>query len=335
MPVTVGPTTGFRHRARLAIRGRLEAPKLGLFLPGTHRVVTVPNCRVHHPLVNEVAAVVRGALVDAHVPPYSERAHAGLARYLQVVVERASRTAQVTLVANAAGVEPLAPCLALIRERLGSRLHSLWLNANVVRTNTILGTDFHRWCGPEAVVERFGGAAIHYPPGAFGQNNLDVAAQIVEHVRASVPRGATVAEFYGGVGAIGLSLLADLGGLRVNEVGPASLRGLELGIAALPPELAARVDVAPGPAGAAVAIAAGADVVVADPPRKGLDAALLAHLRDAPPRRFVYVSCGLESFLADAARLLDDGRLALTGLHVFDLMPYTEHLETVALFDRR
>ena len=150
---------------------------------------------------------MRRALVDADVTPYSEATHAGLARYLQVVVERRSRSAQVVLVANSATVEPLASCLDLVRERLGDELHSLWFNSHCEPSNTILGPEFVNWCGPASVIEHFGGAAIHYPPGAFGQNNLDVAERIVEHVRAEVPEDACVAEFYAGVGAIGLSLL--------------------------------------------------------------------------------------------------------------------------------
>ena len=159
-------------------------------------MVHIPNCSVQHPLINRVAAIVRRALVEARVTCYSDKAHLGLARYLQVVVERSSQTAQVVIVANSATAEPLAACLDLIRERLGSDLHSLWFNAQCERSNTILGPDFKNWCGPDSVVERFGGAAVHYPPGAFGQNNLDIAEAVIEHVRAQIPPGARVVEFY-------------------------------------------------------------------------------------------------------------------------------------------
>src|SRR6202140_4676321 len=93
--VISGQSAGYRLRARLAIRGRLGSPKLGLFELGTHRVVHIPNCSVQHPLINRVAAVVRRALVDARVTSYSDKAHLGLARYLQVAVERSSQPAQV------------------------------------------------------------------------------------------------------------------------------------------------------------------------------------------------------------------------------------------------
>ena len=305
-----------------------------MFQLGTHRVVHIPDCPIQHPLINRVAAVVRRALVDADASVYSESVHRGQARYLQVVIEHASQTAQVVLVANSPTVEPLGACLERIRGALGDRLHSLWFNSHCERSNAVLGPGFVKWCGPGAVVERFGGATVHYPPGAFGQSNLDIAERIVEHVRGLVPEGARVAEFYAGVGAIGLSLLPRVGAIRLNELSPHSLQGLALGLAGLDAADRAKVEVVPGSAGDALQAAAGVDLVIADPPRKGLDRELLERLVEQPPGRFIYVSCGLDSFLRDAARLTAGGGLRLRSLAAFDLMPFTEHVETVACFDR-
>jgi tRNA/tmRNA/rRNA uracil-C5-methylase (TrmA/RlmC/RlmD family) len=332
--VSAAAETGFRLRARLSIRGHIGSPKLGLFELGTHRVVHIPNCRVQHALINHVAAVVRRALVETNVSCYSDRAHLGLARYVQVVIERSSQSAQVVLVANASSPEPLAACFASIRERLGRDLHSLWFNANREPTNTILGPEFVPIFGPESVVEHFGGAAVHYPPGAFGQSNLEVAGRIIEHLREEIPNGARVVEFYAGVGAIGLSVLQRTVAVRLNELSPHSLHGLALGLDGLEATERAKVEVVPGTAGSACAMAEGVDVVIADPPRKGLDAELTRALAESPPERLLYVSCGLEAFLADTARLTAAGRLRLTRLTAFNLLPYTEHVETVGKFER-
>jgi len=332
--VVSGPTAGFRHRARLAIRGRLSTPKLGLFESGTHRVVHIPNCSVHHPLINKVANVARRALVDTKVTSYSDGAHLGLVRYLQVVVERSSQTAQVVIVANSATPEPLAECASLIRERLGKDLHSLWFNANLERSNTILGSNFQSWCGPQSIVERFGGAAVHYPPGAFGQSNLDIAQLIIDCVRDQIPAGSRVAEFYAGVGAIGLSILQQVSEIAMNELSPSSLHGLELGLAQLGSVERAKISLMPGEAAANRFAASDFHMVIADPPRKGLEPEFTEHLCSHPPERLVYVSCGLESFLRDAAQLTSRGKLRLVSLTAFNLLPFTEHVETVARFER-
>jgi tRNA/tmRNA/rRNA uracil-C5-methylase (TrmA/RlmC/RlmD family) len=333
-PLVSGPIAAFRLRARLAIRGRIGSPKIGLFEEGTHRVVHVPQCRVHHPLINRVAEIVRRALIDARVPLYSDAAHLGLARYLQVVVERRSQSAQVVLTANSATAEPLAPALALIGERLGNDMHSLWFNSQCERGNAVLGPTFERIAGAEGVVECFGGGNVYYPPGAFGQSNLEVAEQLIAELRRQVPHGARVAEFYAGVGAIGLSLLEQAQELRLNEVHPQSLQGLEMGLAELDAERRASVSVWPGPAFAAIDAAAGADIVIVDPPRKGLDERLAQHLAAQSPQRLLYVSCDLDSLLRDTALLLAPGRLRLAALTVFNMMPYTAHVETLASFER-
>jgi tRNA/tmRNA/rRNA uracil-C5-methylase (TrmA/RlmC/RlmD family) len=161
-----------------------------------------------------------------------------------------------------------------------------------------------------------------------------VAQAIIEHVRTDIPNGARVAEFYAGVGAIGLSALERVSQIRMNEISPHSLLGLELGLAALGAADRAKISVVPGPAGAARFAAADAQVVIADPPRKGLDPELTSFLSENPPERFVYISCGLDSFLSDAARLTSSGTLRLGALTAYNLLPFTGHVETVARFER-
>jgi len=103
-------------------------------------------------------------------------------------------------------------------------------------------------------------------------------------------------ELYAGTGAIGLSLCAPGRAPRLQRIAPGSLRGLELGLAALPAPLRQRARFIPGSAAAHASLAPGAQVAIADPPRRGLDAAVLFALCARPPARFIYLSCGLESF---------------------------------------
>src|SRR5262245_55812656 len=151
-PVVVeGPPFGYRHRARLAVRGRAASPKVGIFQEGSHRIVDIPRCLVHHPLVNEVAAAVKTAVRRTGTPPYADRAHRGLLRAVQVVVERQSSRAQLVLVANDDAPGSLASLATEIARSLGERLHSVWWNGNPARTNVILGPLWHRGSGPPAL----------------------------------------------------------------------------------------------------------------------------------------------------------------------------------------
>jgi 23S rRNA (uracil1939-C5)-methyltransferase len=326
------PPTAFRRRARLAIRGRADAPKLGIFEAGTHRSVHIPRCLVHHPVVNRAAALVRDTLARHRVPTYSDTAHAGLARYVQVVVERETELAQVTLVTNDSTSDSVGPVLADLVGSVGDSLHSVWWNGNAERTNTILGARFEHLGGEPYVRDTSGDARLFYPPGAFGQSNLDLAMRLAADVRALVPPGQRVVEFYAGVGAIGLGLATTASLLHLNELGEASLQGLSAGVAALPEAARAHVQVHPGPAGDAAPLVESADAVIVDPPRKGLDPALLAQLCRTPPALLAYVSCDVTSLERDSEHLLRAFRLR--SLAAYDLFPHTEHLETLAVFER-
>jgi len=328
------PAGGHRHRARLMLRGRASSPKIGLFQEGTHRIADIPHCRVHHPAINQIAAAAKRAIRATGAAPYADRPHAGLLRALQIAVERASGRAQVVVVANSPRAEPaLAFCEALAREA-APLLHSLWWNGNPERTNAILGPHWQHLSGPESVREELGGVGVHFTPGAFGQSHLELAARLGDSVDGWIPDGADAIEYYAGSGALGLRWLARARRVVFNERSPDALRALALGLAERPEAERARAELAPGAAGEHAERARAAELVVLDPPRRGLDAALLAALCDDPPRALIYASCGLDSFLREAPQLVASGRLRLAELRVFDLFPFTAHVETLARFER-
>jgi len=117
-----------------------------------------------------------------------------------------------------------------------------------------------------------------------------------------------------------------------NEISPASLAGLELGLRDLG-QHRSRATVVPGPAPLAARAIQEDSIVIADPPRKGLDPELLAALRQHPPERLLYVSCDLRSLIRDTEELRAGG-LLLEQATGYDLFPFTEHIETLASFRR-
>jgi 23S rRNA (uracil-5-)-methyltransferase RumA len=333
------PPEGYRHRARLAVRGRAASPKIGIFQEGSHRIVDIPNCVVQHPLINEVARSLKRAMKRLGTPPYSDVAHAGLIRYLQVVVERTSQTAQLVVVTNAESLDSQTRELCdLLKQDLGPRLNGLFWNGNPERSNAILGPHWQHLEGASAIHERFAGARVFYPPGAFGQSNLGLYERLVEKVQqwAQAPSPKRIVELYAGTGAIGLGLVPQAKEIVFNEINPDGLKGLQLGIDALPEDLALRARVEPGSAAtvADALLSETADLVIADPPRKGLDAEVTAALLMHRPRRFIYVSCDLDSFCRDTATLTAQAGYRLHSLEAFALFPYTDHVETLGLFEQ-
>lgn len=331
-PVVEGSPSGFRVRARLAVRGRANSPKIGIFQEDSHAIVDIPNCVIQHPRINQTARLVREAMRRSGAAPYADRPHVGLVRYVQIVLERGSGKVQVVLVANDHSAESILPVAEVLVPALGDRLQGLWWNGNTERTNTIFGDDWLLLAGHEAVEETIGGAQVFFPPGAFGQSNLDLADRLVADLHSRVPDDAVVAELYCGVGAIGLGLVARSREVRFNEVNPQGLEGLEMGLAALPSDQREKVRIVGGGAASAVDLLGGATCVIVDPPRKGLDDAVVTRLRRDKRGSLLYVSCDVESLARDAERLAANGAWRLTRLTPYALFPHTDHVETLAEF---
>ena len=78
------------------------------------------------------------------------------------------------------------------------------------------------------------------------------------------------------------------------------------------------------------------DVLIVDPPRKGLDEEVLEKLISGeadPPLRILYVSCGFKAFGRDYQRLSSRYKVVHAEGHV--LFPGSNHIETLCVFDRK
>ena len=76
------------------------------------------------------------------------------------------------------------------------------------------------------------------------------------------------------------------------------------------------------------------DVIVVDPPRKGLTPELIATVADMAPRRVVYVSCD-PATLARDLKLFADHHYSAEEITPVDMFPRTVHVETVVLLRRK
>ncbi len=77
------------------------------------------------------------------------------------------------------------------------------------------------------------------------------------------------------------------------------------------------------------------DLVIVDPPRTGLDARAIAHLRALSPKKILYVSCHPATQVENIHQLIAEGAYRLTVLQPVDQFPHTLHLENIAVLERK
>jgi 23S rRNA (uracil1939-C5)-methyltransferase len=178
--------------------------------------------------------------------------------------------------------------------------------------------------------ERWGPYQIPLPGSAFLQVNREAAVTMDIYVRSQChgEPGHTVIDAYCGFGLRSLELARegkqvtaiDVDGLSV-EVGSrlASEHGLAVRFVAAAVERILE-SILP------------ADIVILNPPRRGVVPRVLKALTKQPPTRIVYVSCDPATLARDIKGL--GTRYRLTQCRAFDLFPQTAHVETVATLTR-
>ncbi len=77
-----------------------------------------------------------------------------------------------------------------------------------------------------------------------------------------------------------------------------------------------------------------ADIILVDPPRKGLSEALIETIADFDPQRIVYISCDPATLARDCARFAEKGWYIADAVQPVDLFPRTAHVENVCLLKK-
>jgi len=183
-------------------------------------------------------------------------------------------------------------------------------------------------------VQRAAGREWALSPGTFWQVHPALPDALADVVRewARAPRGGMAWDLYGGVGLFAAVLAEQVGPEGRVVVIESSRRAVADGRAALAdlPQIdwrAGRVEDLLGRLGGRP------DVVVADPPRRGLGRAAVDALCAHEPERVVHVACDPAALARDIA-LFDAAGYRLAQLRAFDAFPMTHHFECVALLER-
>ncbi len=326
-------TLGYRSRAKYVAAPQGDTLTLGAFAPRSHRVVETLGCRVVEPVVGRVARATTGALAETSLSIYDEVTRAGELRYA-IVRSGTDDTALVGIVttsdARQGEVARAGDALVAHPEVCGV----VWIR-NDLRSGGLLTEDIAPLAGRTTVVDEVGPTTADIDVTAFTQVNREQARRLYLRAAelAEVRAGARAVELYCGAGAIALHLAeagAQVVGVERHEPAVAIARRAA-DAAGLGDR--ARFRAADAADYLAHADAGAEDVLVVDPPRKGLSAEARAAIARAPARSLLYMSCNPQSFARDAAALAPSYALEL--VEPWDLMPGTPQVEILARFSRR
>ena len=328
--------TGYRNKAQYPVglvKGKAQA---GFFRQRTHEVVPVTQCRIQGREADQARETVVRWMQENQVPVYDEKTHKGLVRHIYVRTARATGQVLVCLVVNGDGIPQEKQ---LVNNLLTSvdNLHTVCLSIHKKPGNAVLGDSFVTLYGPGYIEDVLCGLRFRLSPRSFYQVNRDQAEVLYGKAieKAGLTGKETVLDLYCGTGTITLALSQHAKKVIGVEIIPAAIRDAK--------ENAVRNQIENAEFFCADASQAAKkfaeegirpDVIVVDPPRKGLDQQVVDAMVQMAPEKIVYVSCDPATLARDLKRLEEQGYKTLEAEAV-DMFPRCHHVESVCVLSRK
>jgi len=332
LPATASAVGGFRTKAKLVIGGTTDAPTLGI-LDGQQHGVDLRGCPIVAPAIRDVLPRLAAFIGTARLVPYDIPARRGELKYLIITTNARGDLMLRFVLRSTESVARIRKHLPALRLQL-PQLRVATVNLLPEHKAVLEGEEELALSDEHALELPFDGLMLQLLPRSFVQTNEGVAARLYRTGAswAAELTPTSVWDLYCGVGGFGLHIARSLGeaaarvtGVELSEdaVASAALAAASAGldaifIAADATRWAREQEGAP-------------ELVVVNPPRRGIGPELASWLESSAVPHVLYSSCNAESLARDLAAMPS---LRPVHAQLFDMFPHTSHFETLVLLER-
>lgn len=339
----VGAEQGFRARGKMAVGGTAQAPLLTL--PGQSAGTDLCDCPLYPDGVEEVLEGAKALIRRAQIPPYDVARRRGEIKNVLVTSSPDGEHLLRFVLRSTAALERLREHLPRLLEAHPSVV-SVSANIHPEHTTRVEGEEEILLAGAGRLAVRTGDVTLFSRPQSFLQTHTEVAGALyrqgAEWAREiagaredqETGPGLRIWDLYCGLGGFALHLARALPAARVTgvEVSAQAIDGAREGAEAAGARVrflaadatAWAIEEAAGPAGPP-------DIVVVNPPRRGLGPELAGWLERSGVRDVLYSSCNPASLADDLAAMPS---LRIVAGRYVDMFPHTEHAEVIVRLRR-
>ncbi|MCL8204196.1 23S rRNA (uracil(1939)-C(5))-methyltransferase RlmD [Ligilactobacillus agilis] len=326
----------YRNKAQVPVRqvrGQLE---IGFFKQGSHDFVSLEDFYIQDKRIDQVLVTVRDILRKYQLSAYDEKSHTGVVRHLMVRRGYYSKQVMVVIVTRTKKL-PHAPEIA--RDILAAcpDVVSLLHNVNEAKTNVILGSKTKLLAGQAEIEDQLDGLTFKISAQSFYQINPTQTERLYQTAikQAGLTGKETVIDAYCGIGTISLSMARHANKVYGVEIVPQAIADAKRN-AAVNKLTNLTFEVGEAESWMATWQAQGIkpDVIMVDPPRKGLTESLITSATAMAPKKIVYVSCNPATLVRDLQSFIAKGYQVAAPIQPVDQFPQTTHVESITLLER-
>ena len=327
----------YRNKVHATFK-RLKSGEIisGIYEEGTHRVVAIQNCQIEDPRAGEVVQTIGKLAKSFKIKIYNEDSGFGTLRH--VLIRTGKKTGEMLVVLVVAdAVFPSKNNFVKALRTEHPFITSIVLNINDKSTSMVLGERNITLYGNGYIEDELCGCRFRISPSSFYQVN-PVQTEILYNkaiALAKLTGKERVVDAYCGIGTIGMIAASKAKEVISVELNKDAVRDA---IGNAKRNQVKNIRFYQADAGKFLVSMADAgekvDVVFLDPPRSGSDEAFLGSVLTMAPKKIVYISCNPETLARDL-EFLTQKDYEVKQICPVDMFPFTSHIETICLLNRR
>ena len=307
-------------------------PVIGVFANRTHEIIQMQDCKIQHKESEKIAKYIFDLWNKEKLSIYNETTGKGLLRHIVIKIGFKTNEIMCILVINGKDIPNEVQIIRTIINEFPN-VKTIVKNINTKNTNVILGKKNINIYGDGTISDKLGNLVFKISPLSFYQVN-PVQTEKLYNIgveAAKVTNDDVVFDLYCGIGTISLFMAQyakKVYGVEIVEQAVemakenAKINGIDNvdffagDVEYVLDDLINGKKIVP-------------DVVMIDPPRKGLDKKSIQNLLSVAPKRLVYISCNPATLVRDLASFED--KYEIKSITPVDMFPFTSSIESVAV----
>ena len=323
----------YRNKAQYPIGMNKEnKPVIGVFARRSHEIIPINNCLIQKPISEQIAKFILEYITKNNISVYDEKSGKGIFRHLVIKVGVKTNEVMCILVINAHSFKNENKLVEELVKNFPN-IKTIVKNINTKNTNVIMGKENIVLYGDGYIKDILGDYTFKISPQSFYQVNPLQAEKLynlgVE--AAKITKNDIVFDLYCGIGTISLFMAKYAKKVYGVEIVEQAIKDAKENAKTnnientefiagdteiILDDLINNKKIIP-------------DVVMVDPPRKGLDNRTIENINKIKPNRVIYISCNPATLIRDLAKFEEN--YEIKSIQPVDMFPFSSHVECVAV----
>lgn len=321
----------YRNKAQYPIGVNKDGKAIiGVFANRTHEVIEFDNCFIQNKESQEIAKFICDFVNQKNISVYNEKIGKGILRHIVIKIGLKTDEIMCILVINGKNFKEEKELVDDLVSKF-PKIKTIVKNINTKNTNVILGNENVNLYGDGYICDKLGDYTFKISPLSFYQINPVQTEKLYNLAieGASLTGKEIVFDLYCGIGTIGIYMAKHAKKVYGIEIVEQAIEDAKENCKInntenaeyyagdtqkLLIDLIKNKDIK-------------TDVIVVDPPRKGLDNVTIENIINIKPKKVIYISCNPATLTRDLSKL--EETYDIKSIQPVDMFPFTSHCEVV------